>query len=958
MKQKIIETIQNENKKNPLTDEELGHLLGILRETVTNLRKEAGIPDSRERRKISIFADMKAILEQEPSISERKLTKELTARGYAIGKYAVGGLKAELLSQWQPIKEKQKVKEDDLFRSIIGYNGSMKSQLQRAQAAILYPPKGLHCLLYGPSGVGKSYLAELMYEYALTTDNFSEDAPFFAFNCADYADNPQLLLAQLFGYSKGAFTGAGENKKGIVEQCNGGILFLDEVHRLPPEGQEILFYLMDKGKFRRLGEVEIQRESHLMIIAATTENPQSSLLLTFRRRIPMVLEIPTLNERPLSEKLTFIRRFFRTESRRLKRQILVSPEVIRSFADSDYPGNVGQLKSDIQVCCAKAFLEGKVKGQKEMVIGSEMLPDGIRKTLSNENRKKLFERVPVSEIFSPDQEDSLGDEEQRGRGWDIYRLLEEKYDQLKEQGINEQEIQENLSREIEKSLLRHIQEVEDSELSQEELARIVDENILDMSREIYKLAKQRMPFLRKDIIFPLAIHLNMAGERVKRQERIMETGMVNLKEMYSWEYGLASEILEEIGRKYYMRFNDDEAGFLAMYFHKFSEHQTQDGKINVLVVSHGSVACGMAEVANSIMGIRHAVGLEMGLMESPAEMEEKVVHTVRQMNEGKGCLILADMGSLMDVGKKVTQETGVPVRVVGRTDTLMVIEAVRKTCWTDETLNEIADDLDVKRFVGTAEKKAVKSREKAVLCLCITGEGAARILKDYLNERLKSSLENVQVITRGYIDHADVADLIKKLEETYEILAIVGTLDPQIPSYPFLSVSEIYQQQGLRKLRGILKRRLLQEQNQLREVITPGSIFKHEEDTTKEYILDQAVEYLVQEGNVQPEFLLSVYKREGLMPTFLKGGIAIPHGSTTLVTKPAIHVTKLDIPIVWDGVNMVDLVILLALDENSKKYFEQLYQMISDELLVSRIRNCDSSEEIYKILCGNTETVK
>ena len=110
MKQKIIETIQNENKKNPLTDEELGHLLGILRETVTNLRKEAGIPDSRERRKISIFADMKAILEQEPSISERKLTKELTARGYAIGKYAVGGLKAELLSQWQPIKEKQKVK--------------------------------------------------------------------------------------------------------------------------------------------------------------------------------------------------------------------------------------------------------------------------------------------------------------------------------------------------------------------------------------------------------------------------------------------------------------------------------------------------------------------------------------------------------------------------------------------------------------------------------------------------------------------------------------------------------------------------------------------------------------------------------------------------------------------------------------------------------------------------------
>ena len=86
------------------------------------------------------------------------------------------------------------------------------------------------------------------------------------------------------------------------------------------------------------------------------------------------------------------------------------------------------------------------------------------------------------------------------------------------------------------------------------------------------------------------------------------------------------------------------------------------------------------------------------------------------------------------------------------------------------------------------------------------------------------------------------------------------------------------------------------------------------------------------------------------MPTFLKGGIAIPHGSTTLVTKPAIHVTKLDIPIVWDGVNMVDLVILLALDENSKKYFEQLYQIISDDSLVNQIRKAKTKEEILSIL--------
>ena len=58
----------------------------------------------------------------------------------------------------------------------------------------------------------------------------------------------------MFGHVKGAFTGADTDKIGLVEKANGGILFLDEVHRLPPDGQEMLFYLMDKGEYNRLGD--------------------------------------------------------------------------------------------------------------------------------------------------------------------------------------------------------------------------------------------------------------------------------------------------------------------------------------------------------------------------------------------------------------------------------------------------------------------------------------------------------------------------------------------------------------------------------------------------------------------------------------------------------------------------------------------------------------------------------
>ena len=176
MKDKIIHLIASEDSRNPMTDEEIAETLGIFRETVTNIRKEAGLGDSRERRKAAVFQDMKELLNMDPDLTERGLTRCLAERGYVIGKYAVGKLKEELLKEWQPEPEYGKTGEEiqdgsRFFSKVIGYAGSMKSQIKQVQAAILYPPKGLHCLLYGPSGVGKSYLAEIMHEYAPTHSN-------------------------------------------------------------------------------------------------------------------------------------------------------------------------------------------------------------------------------------------------------------------------------------------------------------------------------------------------------------------------------------------------------------------------------------------------------------------------------------------------------------------------------------------------------------------------------------------------------------------------------------------------------------------------------------------------------------------------------------------------------------------------------------------------------------------
>ena len=82
----------------------------------------------------------------------------------------------------------------------------------------------------------------------------NKGAHFVVLNCADYANSPELLSSVLFGYKKGAFTGAYTDKIGLVDQADNGYLFLDEVHRLSRKSQEKLFVLLDSGKFYPLGE--------------------------------------------------------------------------------------------------------------------------------------------------------------------------------------------------------------------------------------------------------------------------------------------------------------------------------------------------------------------------------------------------------------------------------------------------------------------------------------------------------------------------------------------------------------------------------------------------------------------------------------------------------------------------------------------------------------------------------
>lgn len=144
---------------------------------------------------------------------------------------------------------------------MIGYDKSLAEPIEQLKTAVFYPNNGLPVMVMGDTGIGKSYFVQIMYEYMVKAEVLSETAPFKVLNCAQYYNNPELLSGLLFGYSKGAFTGAYEKKRGLLEDANGGLLFLDEVHRLNAEGQEKLLLSWIKGPF--LGSVNQPSEKQL-----------------------------------------------------------------------------------------------------------------------------------------------------------------------------------------------------------------------------------------------------------------------------------------------------------------------------------------------------------------------------------------------------------------------------------------------------------------------------------------------------------------------------------------------------------------------------------------------------------------------------------------------------------------------------------------------------------------------
>ena len=259
-------------------------------------------------------------------------------------------------------------------------------------------------LIVGESGTGKELVAKAIHKYS---DRASKH--FIPVNCAAIPEN--LLESELFGFEKGAFTGADRQKLGKFEEANGGTLFLDEIGDMSIPLQAKLLRVLQEGTIERLGGNKSLKVD-VRIVAATNRNLENDIISkSFREDLYYRLKVVTISLPPLRIRkgdIPLLCNYFLRKHRKSQTadNLVLSPEAAKCLSDYSWPGNIRELENVIKRAIILA---------KSNIIGTELLFEGVEGTVA----MKLNQPARLFYYLNPKIIENEGN---------VYRLAIEEYE--------------------------------------------------------------------------------------------------------------------------------------------------------------------------------------------------------------------------------------------------------------------------------------------------------------------------------------------------------------------------------------------------------------------------------------------------------------------------------------------------------------------------------------------------
>lgn len=685
----------------------------------------------------------------------------------------------------------QENNNQDILKSFAQINPSLKESVERVRAAVLYPNNGLPLLITGESGTGKSYLVGLINRFCRTNKLIKTTAPFVTVNCAQYADNPELLTSNLFGYKKGAFTGADQDHDGAFVEANGGILFLDEVHRLGPKGQEKLFTYLDQGLVYPVGETSHGKRVSVRLCFATTEEVENNFLTTFMRRIPVKISLPPLSQRSREERLNLIYTLLCNEQREIAKPITVSDQVLEMLANYLPVGNIGDLKNAVKLTIARANADAK-KANKLTLTAYNLPVDVLMrsKTESYLSAKKplqitdetepadlIARSFPEKKIFLHSLERLLTTYEQSNNH---LPNCESKLKQIVYQLFDTLLFEKNASKQL--PLLSYV------------IERL--KHLFEQLQNAYQLQ------VSGNAIYAISYYL---FERQKIQWNIDEVRQKNalhslyqeVRQRYPEVYAYVGKLLLLIKNNLEIELNEVDYIFLSIYLNKL-EIITKTGLIKAIVLAHGYATAGsIANVVNRLLNAHTLDAFDMPINVSTQQIANKIIDYSENNDVSHGLIILVDMGSLQEIEKLFPRQLDAPLLLINNVSTSLAL-TVGESILQKRSFREIGQLAQQKSKVEIKLTYPAKRRQQVILTTCYSGIGTATHVARLL-ERCMPSSSKIKIIPYDYQALKD-PHKVKVVSKMYDVIGIVGTENPEIPGLDFIHLEKILSDKGTAKL--------------------------------------------------------------------------------------------------------------------------------------------------------------
>jgi len=285
------------------------------------------------------------------------------------------------------MQENEQLRADlNLSRHMVFSSDAMR---RVALLVLRVAPRNVTILITGPSGTGKELVCE-----AIVSGSQRADKPFIRFNCA--ALPRELAEAELFGHSKGAFTGAVRARSGLFREANGGTLFLDEVGELDASTQSKLLRVLQEGVVRPVGDDHEQKVDVRLIAATNRDLHQDVIAGRFREDLYYRLNVVEIRIPPLAERLLdippLIDHFLSKYCERFGTgPLTIAPATRQALINAEYPGNVRELEHRVERLVALS------RGSTIELEEFEEVVSGTSSALGFRERVDAFERGLIVE---------------------------------------------------------------------------------------------------------------------------------------------------------------------------------------------------------------------------------------------------------------------------------------------------------------------------------------------------------------------------------------------------------------------------------------------------------------------------------------------------------------------------------------------------------------------------------